>query len=356
MNRNLQSIRKLIDRIDDSILSLLVKRGTLAKKIGQVKSELGEEVYSSTREKEILSRLLAKKTSPLNDDDIEAIFQEIFNASRSVQKKLRISYFGPEATFTHQAAIKHFGRGSAMSPQKSISDVFVEVEKGRADYGGGPIENSTEGVVNHTLDMFMNSDLKICAEREEPISHHLLSPSGQVSRIKRVHSHPQALAQCRNWLQSHLPKVEVHESASTADAALQASLDASAAAIASPLAARLYHLKTAAAGIEDYSENATRFLVIGRHAPEKSGKDKTSILLSIKDRVGALNDILAVFKDHGLNLTKIESRPTKRKAWEYIFFVDFVGHTTDPQVSRALQDLRRTCLSVKILGSYPKSD
>lgn len=356
MKKRLKTIRKLIDRLDDSILSLLVKRASLARKIGQVKSELGEEVYSSNREKEVLSRLLAKKTSPLNEEDVEAIFQEILNASRSVQKKLQISYFGPEATFTHQAAIKHFGRGSEMIPQKSISDVFVEVEKGRADYGVVPIENSTEGVVNHTLDMFTNSDLKICAEREEPISHHLLSPSGQVSKIKRVYSHPQALAQCRIWLQSHLPKVEIHESASTADAALQASLDASAAAIASPLAARLYHLKTAAAGIEDFSENATRFLVIGRHAPGKSGKDKTSVLLSIKDRVGALNDILSVFKNHALNLTKIESRPTKKKAWEYLFFVDFAGHASEPQVLRALEDLRQTCLSVKILGSYPKSD
>lgn len=356
MKKRLKTIRKLIDRLDDSILSLLVKRASLAKKIGQVKSELGEEVYSSNREKEVISRLLVKKTSPLNGEDVEAIFQEILNASRSVQKKLQISYFGPEATFTHQAAIKHFGRGSEMIPQKSISDVFVEVEKGRADYGVVPIENSTEGVVNHTLDMFTNSDLKICAEREEPISHHLLSPSGQVSKIKRVYSHPQALAQCRIWLQSHLPKVEIHESASTADAALQASLDASAAAIASPLAARLYHLRTAAAGIEDYSENATRFLVIGRVAPGKSGRDKTSVLLSIKDRVGALNDILSVFKNHSLNLTKIESRPTKKKAWEYLFFVDFAGHASEPRVQKSLEDLRQTCLSVKILGSYPKSD
>jgi len=356
MKKRLKTIRKWIDHLDDSILSLLIERVSLAKKIGKVKSEIGEAVYSIDREKEILSRLIAKKIDPLKDEDVEVIFQEIFNVSRGVQKKLRVSYFGPEATFTHQTALKHFGRNNEMIPQKSISDVFIEVEKGRADYGVVPIENSTEGVVNHTLDMFVNSDLKICAEREEPISHHLLSPSGQISKIKRVYSHPQALAQCRNWIQSHLSKVEVHESASTADAALEASLDGSAAAIASPLAARLYHLKTAAQGIEDSLENCTRFLVIGCVAPGKSGKDKTSVLLSIKDRVGALNDILSVFKNHGLNLTKIESRPTKRKAWEYLFFVDFEGHMSETPAQRALEDLRQTCLSVKILGSYPKSD
>ncbi len=356
MKKNLNLIRRQIDKIDDSILSLLIKRGELAKKIWAVKSELGEGVYSSTREREIMNRLLSKKLAPLSDDDVEAIFQEIINASRNVQKKLRISYFGPEATFTHQAALKHFGKGSQMIPQKSISDVFVEVEKGRADFGVVPIENSTEGVVNHTLDMFMNSDLMICAEREEPISHYLLSPSGEMSKIKRVYSFPQALAQCRNWLQSRLPKAEISESASTADAALQASLDASAAAVASSLAAKIYNLKVVAAGIEDYKENYTRFLVIGKHSPAPSGKDKTSILLSIKDRVGALNDILSVFKKYGLNLTKIESRPTKRKAWEYLFFVDFTGHQSDPHIQKALTDLKRSCLTVKILGSYPKND
>ncbi len=356
MKKNLNLIRKHIDKIDDGILDLLLKRAGLAKKIWQVKSETGQGVYSSTREREILDRLLSKKLAPLSQDDVESIFQEIINASRNVQKKLRISYFGPEATFTHQAALKHFGKGSQMIPQKSISDVFIEVEKGRADFGVVPIENSTEGVVNHTLDMFMNSDLVICAEREEPISHFLLSPSGEISKIKRVYSFPQALAQCRNWIQSHLPKAEIFESASTADAALQASLDASAAAVASQLAAKIYNLRVVAAGIEDYKENFTRFLVIGKHSPARSGNDKTSILLSIKDRVGALNDILSVFKKYGLNLTKIESRPTKRKAWEYLFFVDFTGHQSDPHIQKALAELKRSCLTVKILGSYPKND
>ena len=352
----LDKIRKQIDRLDDKLLALLIQRANLAKKIGQVKSKLGEEVYSSAREREVMSRLISRKTAPLSDEDIESIFQEIFNASRNIQKKFRVAYFGPEATYTHQAAIKHFGKTSNMLPQKSIPDVFTEVEKNRADYGVVPIENSTEGVVNHTLDMFMDSDLLICAEREEPISHYLLSPSGQISRIKRVFSHPQAFAQCRRWLESHLPKAETQEAASTSQAALQASLDATGAAIASPLAAKIYNLKVVAPGIEDFQENFTRFLIIGKHTPPRSGKDKTSIVLSIKDRVGALNDILMVFKKYALNLTKIESRPNKKKAWEYIFFVDFTGHATEPHIQKALQELQKSCMHIKILGSYPKSD
>jgi chorismate mutase / prephenate dehydratase len=232
----------------------------------------------------------------------------------------------------------------------------MEVEKSRAEYGVVPVENSTEGMVNHTLDMFVESDLVICAEREEPISHYLLSASGQASKIKRVYSHPQALAQCRRWIEGHLPNVEVHESASTSEAALQSSLDGSAAAIASFLASKLYNLKVVAPNIEDFDQNFTRFLVIGKNLPARCGKDKTSVLLSIKDRVGALNDILLVFKKYNVNLTKIESRPTKKKAWEYLFFVDFLGHVSEPPVQKLLEELKRSCLSIKILGSYPRSD
>lgn len=352
----LEQIRKQIDKLDDQLLQVLIERMNLAKKIGQVKSKSGGSVYSSSREREILDRLLSNKIAPLHPEDVEAIFGEIFCASRNLQKKLRVAFFGPEATFTHQLAMKHFGKSADLTPHKFISDVFMEVEKGRADYGVVPIENSTEGVVNHTLDMFVESDLLICAEREEPISHYLLSPSGQLSKIKRLYSHPQAIGQCRRWIESHLPNVEVHESASTADAALQASLDASAAAIASQLAAKLYNLKVVAPNIEDYDQNFTRFLIIGKTLPPPSKKDKTSILMSIKDRVGALNDILLVFKKRGINLTKIESRPTKKKAWEYLFFVDFFGHSSDPAVKQTLEELRESCVTLKVLGSYPRHE
>jgi chorismate mutase/prephenate dehydratase len=353
---SIEKLRKKIDQIDDCILDCLVRRAGVAKDIGRAKSKSGDGVYSSTREREILDRLSSRKLQPLAPEDIEAIFGEVFNACRNVQRRLRISYFGPEATYTHQVALKHFGQSAEMIPQKFISDVFSDVQKGRADYGVVPIENSTEGVVNHTLDMFVHSDLSICAEREEPISHFLLSTSGQIKKIKRLYSHPQPLGQCRRWLESHLPSVEIHEAASTADAASQASLDASAAAIASELAGKLYHLKAVARGIEDYEENYTRFLIIGKHSPKPSGKDKTSLLLSIKDKVGALNDILAVFKNHGINLTKIESRPTKKKAWEYLFFVDLLGHASELRVQKAMEELKKSCQSLKVLGSYPRGE
>lgn len=353
---SIEKIRRKIDAIDEKIVEALVSRAQYAHQIGRIKSKAGGEIYSSAREREIVNRLAAKKISPLREEDIDAIFSEVFNACRNVQRRLKVAFFGPEATFTHQVALKHFGRSTEMLAQKSISDVFAEVEKGRADYGVVPIENSTEGVVNHTLDMFVESDLVICAEREEPISHYLLSPSGQLSKVKRVYSHPQALAQCRKWLQSHLPSVETHESASTSDAASQASLDASAAAIASALAGKIYNLKTAAANIEDFDQNFTRFLVIGKNVPVSSGQDKTSILFSIKDKVGALNDILLVFKHFNINLTKIESRPSKKKAWEYIFYVDFMGHCSNPKIQEMLTELRKSCLNIKILGSYPRCD
>ena len=220
------------------------------------------------------------------------------------------SPFSTGSNFHSSAAIKHFGQSADMTALKSIADVFEEVEKGRANYGVVPVENSTEGVVNHTLDMFMESDLVICAEREEPIAHNLLSASGQIGKIKRLYSHPQALAQCRKWLAARLPKAEIHESASTADAACQASLDGTAGAVASMLAAKLYHLKVVAPNIQDYQENYTRFLIIGKHPPAPSGRDKTSVLFSIKDRVGA-ERYPARFRDNKINLTKIESRPTK---------------------------------------------
>lgn len=352
----LEKIRKKIDRIDQDILKGLVRRALCAREIGKLKNRSGSEIYSVAREREIIDRLLAQKIGPMEPEDVETIFQEIFNVSRNLQRRLKVAFFGPEATFTHQVAIKHFGQGAQMLPQRTIGDVFDEVEKGRADYGVVPIENSTEGVVNHTLDMFMESGLVICAEREESISQYLLSSSGQLSKIKKVYSHPQALAQCRRWLESRLPKAERVESPSTADAASQASLDAGVAAIASSLAAKLYHLKVAAANIQDFQENSTRFLVIGKHYAGPSGKDKTSIFVSVKDRVGALNDLLLVFKKYNLNLTKIESRPTKKKAWEYVFFMDFIGHSTEPAVQRALAELKKSCLYIKILGSYPRSE
>ena len=345
--------RKKIDTLDLKILRLLVDRAKSAQKIGEIKKKQNQPIYSKKREQSILEQLLTKKNAPLSSESVESIFMEIIQACRNVQEKLHVAYLGPQATFTHQVAVKHFGQVTEMVPERSIGDIFAEVERGRADYGVVPIENSTEGVVNHTLDMFMESDLKIYAEREEPISHSVLSVSGKLSTIKHLYSHPQALAQCRKWIESHLPHAEIHQAASTADAALQASLDKTVAAIASPLAAKIYNLRTVAIGVQDVVENVTRFLIISKQNALPSKNDKTSILLSIKDKVGALNELLLIFKRHKINLTKIESRPTKKKVWEYVFYVDFVGNAKQPRIQSALKSLQKYCLSIKILGSYP---
>ncbi|MCG3205929.1 MAG: P-protein [Elusimicrobia bacterium] len=352
-NASLDRLRRRIDAIDDQLLKLLNSRGELAKEIGRIKAKNGSNILAASREVEILTRLANRNKGPLSDDAVNDIFQTIFTTCRALQKRLTIAYFGPEATFTHQVAIKHFGRDCEFIAVPSITDVFFEVERKRADFGVVPVENSTEGVVNHTLDMFTESSLNIVAEREEAIAQNLLSVSGKIKNVKTVYSHPQALAQCRKWLDSHLPGVAIHTSASTSDAAIQATLDGSVGAIASLLAAQMYHLKPVALNIEDSPDNATRFLVIGQTLPAPTGKDKTSIMLSVKDRVGALYDILQPFREAGVNLTKIESRPTKKKAWEYVFFVDFLGHQSEKRVQAALKGLEPKCNQLKILGSYP---
>lgn len=355
----LDILRSRIDRLDDDILKLLSERARAAQKIGAEKARRQEEVYASTREQQIMERLAAANKGPLPEEAIDEIFRAIINNCRLLQKPLSIAYFGPEATFTHQAALKHFGRAADYRPLKTIADVFDEVEKGRADYGVVPIENSTEGMVNHTLDMFMESDLIICAERQDPIQQCLMAIQPQLKKIKGVYSYGNALGQCRRWLDANLRGVPVHESASTADAAAHAALHPETAAIASPLAAEIYHLKVLAANIQDARHNRTRFLVIGRPTPQGStgtGRDKTSLLLSVKDRVGALHDLLSIFKETKINLSKIESRPTKKKAWEYVFFVDMLGHQSDPAVKRALDVIAEHCVFVKVLGSYPRGD
>ncbi|OVE78437.1 chorismate mutase [bacterium F11] len=352
-DQKLEKQRKRIDLIDTKLLELLTERADVAKKIGQIKARSGSDIYVSDREVQILNRMLEANKGPLTDDDLEDIFQTVLTACRSLQKRLEVGYLGPEATFTHQSAIKHFGRNTDYKSLPSIKDVFEEVEKKRADFGVVPIENSTEGVVNHTLDMFIKSPLVIVAERQDRISHDLLSLSPTLRKIKRIYSHPQALAQCRGWLEVHLPGVVIQETNSTADAAIQATLDASCAAVASGLAGQIYHLKTISREIQDTVDNATRFLVIGRESPPASGHDKTSILFSIKDRVGALFEMLQPFRRGKINLTKIESRPTKKKAWEYIFYVDLIGHQSEKRVQKALSQLRHLCKHLKILGSYP---
>jgi chorismate mutase/prephenate dehydratase len=273
----------------------------------------------------------------------------------ALEEPMKVAFLGPKATFTHMAALQQFGLSAELVPQKSIPAVFEDVEKGRAQYGVVPVENSTEGMVSHTLDMFMESELKIIAEVLLEVSHDLLSRTGRLADIKKVYSHPQAIAQCRKWLDDNLPNVPVVDVASTALAAQIVSEDYNAAAIAGESAASLYELKVVKKRIEDQVNNFTRFLVIGKQMAGKSGDDKTSLMFSVKDDPGVLYRMLDPFARRGINLSKIESRPLKKKAWEYIFFLDLSGHLSDPEVAEAINELRKCCQFVKILGSYSKN-
>ncbi len=348
----LNSLRKEIDDIDSKLVQLLNERAKRVLGVAKVKRREKMGYYSPGRERSILNRLIKENKGPLSNENLSEIIRFILKVSLSLEKKLRIVYFGPPATFTHLAAMQKFGQEVNLVPAKSIAEIFARVEKKQADFGVVPVENSTEGVVNYTLDMFLDSNLKICAEVILEIYHHLLG-RGELKEVKNVYSHPQALAQCRSWLEENLPEVRLIEVESTARAAQLAAKEMKTAAIASDVAANLYKLNIIASRIEDLSNNYTRFLVIGRGYSERSGEDKTSILFSIKDRVGALYNMLSPFRRHGINLTKIESRPTKRKAWEYVFFVDFFGHKDEENVKKALSELEEQCFFLKILGSYP---
>jgi chorismate mutase / prephenate dehydratase len=354
---SIKKLRHRVDQVDRSLLELLSHRARLVKDIGAIKEKNGQAVFVPGRERTLISELKTKNRGPLSDEAVENLFREIVHACRHLQKELAVAYFGPEASFSHAAALKSFGRNARLVPLRTISEVFAEVDKGRADFGVVPIENSTGGGVYHTLDMFIESPLSICAELELPVHHYLLGRSiRSVDQVKTLFSHYQALAQCRNWVDAHLPKARVVESTSTSEAAQQAARIRGAAAIASKLAAEEYGLQILASRIEDSEQNYTRFLVIGTAEPLPTGRDKTSIMFSIKDRPGALFDVLLPFKKERLNLTKIESRPTRQKAWEYIFFVDFLGHRSEKRVQKALAGLERSCVFLKILGSYPRGE
>jgi chorismate mutase/prephenate dehydratase len=267
---------------------------------------------------------------------------------------MKIAYLGPAATFAHIAAIKKFGKSLDYIECSSIADVFTEVERGRADYGVVPVENSTEGAVNHTLDMFIDSELKICSEMYLPIQHNLLSKHSKISAVKKIYSHEQVFAQCRKWLERNLPNAKLTPCTSTTQAAMLAASGKGRAAIASKVAAEEYKLNILARSIEDSAHNITRFLIIGAREVESTKRDKTSIVFSMKDKAGALHDVLAPFKKNRINLTKIESRPSKKKAWKYYFFLDMDGHKDSMRVQKALKALERVCFFVKVLGSYPK--
>jgi chorismate mutase/prephenate dehydratase len=352
-NESVDVLRKKIDQIDEKVVALLNDRASLAQKIGRHKSQNNQDVYVPHREKQILQRLSHLSRGPLPEHSIRAIFREVVSACRSVEAPLKIAFFGAEATYSHLAAREKFGSTVTLLPTASISEVFGEVSQQRVSFGVVPIENSTEGVVAHTLDMLVDSELKICAEIYLDIHHHLLSRSGRSQDIKRIVSHPQALAQCRQWITTHFPAANLDEVASTAHAAIIAAADESAAAISSALAKEAYDLQLIAANIEDHSSNITRFLVIGDQENVPSGADKTSLVFSVKDKPGILHRMLQPFARSRINLTKIESRPIKNKPWEYMFFIDFKGHQKESRIKRAIQMLESSASFMKILGSYP---
>ncbi len=353
---NIEELRKTIDELDDRLLELLNKRAEIAIEIGGIKKQKKADFHVPNREKAIIERLTARNPGPFPSESLQVVLREIFSASLSLEQPVKVAYLGPRATFSHLASLQQFGYSARYVPVNSIKEVFAEVERGLAEYGVVPVENSIEGAVYYTLDMFMESDLKICAEMMLEVTQNLMNKTGKMGDIRKVCSHPQPIGQCRGWLESNLRGVPAIEVSSTTKAAEMASEDTSVAAIASRLAAEIYGLKIVKERIEDAADNFTRFLVISRKSPRKSGKDKTSILFSVKDRSGALYGMLRPFALRGINLTKIESRPSRKKAWEYHFFVDMEGHYEDENIRAAVDELAAGCMFLKVLGSYPASD
>lgn len=355
--KDLAEIRSKIDATDDEILRLLNARAGFVGRVADLKTALEVPFYVPSRERQIAERLAASNPGPFPSEAIRAVFQEIFSACLTLEKKVRVAYLGPEGTFSHQAVKRQFGLSARATPMGTIPAVFDEVERGNADFGVVPVENTTEGIVHHTLDSFMESDLKVSAEIALEVNMCLLARAGvELGQIERVYSIPIALGQCRRWLATNLPRATLVEARSTADAARQAHDDARGAAVASEMAARLHDLHVVRRKIEDLAHNMTRFLLIGRQQAEPTGRDKTSVLLVTRDEPGILFRTLGAFAQRGLNMTKIESRPSRRRPWEYFFFVDIDGHERDADVAAALAEVRAACESVKVLGSYPKAE
>ncbi|RPE81749.1 prephenate dehydratase [Vulcaniibacterium tengchongense] len=352
---DLAALRERIDGIDRHIQELIAERARYANQVGKAKGKLAAAVdyYRPEREAQVLRRVVDRNHGPLNDEVLVRLFREIMSACLAQQEPLKIGYLGPEGTHSQQAVYKHFGHSIHGLPLGSIEEVFQEVEAGNADFGVVPVENSTQGTIQSTLDMFLTSKLKICGEVELRVHQHLLSRSGRIEDIERVYSHPQSFAQCKAWLRQHLPKAEKIPVASNAEAARRARNADDAAAIAGISAATVYGLKNVAGPIEDRPDNTTRFLVIGRELFPPSGNDRTSLLIFIKDQPGALYHVLAPFAKHGLSMNRIESRPGHTGLWQYAFFIDVGGHVQEEAMRRALDELADYAQEVKVLGSYP---
>ena len=357
VDKTLSELREAIDQLDGELLTLFNQRADLAKDVATVKLREGESVdfYRPDREASVLRRVKEKNPGPLADEDVARIYRELMSSCLAVEKPLTIAFLGPSGTFTQEAALKHFGHAVNTLETATIADIFHEVEKGEAHYGVVPVENSTEGVISHTLDTFMNSSLQICGEVALRIHHHLLSTAASFDDITVIYSHQQSLGQCRQWLMSNLPGVKTLVGRSNAKAARLAHEEKGAAASAGEVASDIYHLKKLASHIEDETNNTTRFLVIGKQKVPASGDDKTSMMISTKNVAGALQGVLAPFAYAGISLNKIKSRPSRQGAWDYVFFVDIDGHQDDEKVASVLQELQPNVNLLTVLGSYPSA-
>ncbi|MDX2465639.1 MAG: prephenate dehydratase [Porticoccus sp.] len=356
-DKKLSQLREKIDAIDNQLLALISERAGCAQQVAEVKQEAGDTTYfRPEREAQVLRNIMKKNQGPLGNEDVARLFREIMSACLALEQPIKVAFLGPEGTFTQEAALKHFGHSAITVPMNAIDEVFREVDAGAANYGVVPVENSTEGVINHTLDTFLDSSLKICGEVELRIHHHLLvGPSTHAENITRVYSHAQSLAQCRKWLDAHYPKAERVAVSSNAEAAKRIKGEWNSAAIAGDMAAELYGLEKLSEKIEDRPDNSTRFLIIGRERIAQSGEDKTSIIVAARNEPGALHSLLEPFYREGIDLTRVETRPSRTGKWTYVFFVDFKGHKDDPKVAAVLAEVSQVVADLRVLGSYPKA-
>ena len=355
--KKLQELRDRIDKLDQQIQQLINERGAVAKEVAELKQSSGKDTafYRPEREAQVLREVLARNAGPIPNEEMARLFREIMSVCLALEMPMTVAYLGPEGTFTQAAALKHFGHSVNTVSLGAIDDVFREVESGAAHYGVVPVENSTEGVINHTLDRFMSSSLKICGEVELRVHHNLMGLMDDIKGIARVYSHQQSLAQCREWLDQNLSGVERVAVSSNAKAARIAKDEQGAAAIAGDIAANIYELNILHKNIEDWPDNTTRFLIIGRQHTPPSGTDKTSLLVSTMNKPGALYNLLNPLAKNKISMSRIESRPSKMTMWDYVFFIDIEGHKDDPQVANALSELEKEAAMLKILGSYPKA-
>ncbi len=354
-SEQLSEVRAQIDGLDQQIQELITQRANWAQKVRAAKGELKATVdyYRPERESQILRRVLDRNEGPLSNEVLLRLFREIMSACLAQQEPLKVGFLGPEGTFSQQALYKHFGHSTQTLPLASIEEVFQEIESGNADFGVVPVENSGQGTIQSTLDMFLTSKLKICGEVELRVHQHLLSRTGRMEDIERVYSHPQSLAQCKAWLRANLPHAEKIPVSSNAEAARRARVADDCAAIAGETAGYVYGLKVLAGPIEDRQDNTTRFLVIGREFFTPSGHDRTSLLVFVRDQPGALYNVLSPFAKHGVSMNRIESRPAHSGRWQYVFFIDVSGHVEDDNVSKAMAELGEYSSDVVVLGSYP---